>query len=295
MVENEIIVTQERLKRHIQKRMERLQKHEELRLGADREKDAGQTKKAKPLYEETARKAGVASSDTFARRTKQVIAGWVENNLITPQTADWLLDQFNLGYAGETRIETIASTNRLKLSPENEKQNWTDRAITASKKHIPWEDTLSRINQTLTGDPILWTTTITTDRAIIYQAVGDKQKASEMFSEAYSQAINIYKQTDNEQLKTAAASDGGICRVRQARLMEEERKEGKNVDKKQIMSIFKEGRNLVHQAEHKNLNFERSKVIELWYIQYLLDNKRYFDLLSSIPVVFWLFKNKVKI
>lgn len=276
----------QRIERHINIRRSKLGDHENTRLSADLTRETGQIENAKTRYEETVRRAEIFSRERFVDLTIKIVGKWVSEGKLLKPEAEQFLDLLNLGYAGEARIETVAATSRLKLVDSGEnKTYWLTRASLANRKHTRWDDTLKRINRTLHDTPILWKIAISNDQAVIHQSVGETQETTIFLENSFNQALEIFNNTQDLELKLAAASEGGVARVRQARLLEELKQLGN------ISGIFKEGRDLVHWSGRRNKNFERSRVIEMWYTQYLFNNKKWLALISTLPTWYWLIRN----
>lgn len=271
----------ERLQRHLLVRERKLRSHEELRLDADAQRESGHKEQSKPTYRETIRRSGLYSSPRFEQATARVITNWVDSGKLGDGTADWFLEHCDLGYAGEARIEAVAGRTLAGIAGQERKDVLT-HALSAVKKHERWQDTLETTNRTLTGDPIAWPIIISVDRANILWDLGEKKNAIKALGGAYKSAKKILREAEEQEVKLAAASDGGVARVQQARKLVES---GSPLDKAKSLLYFLQGRGLVHwscfgdKTTEGNKNYERSRVIEMWFGEILVR----FPLLTLVP------------
>lgn len=277
-------ITRERLQRHLANRERKLRSHEELRLKADAERESGQAEKVRPLYEETIRRSGIYSSARLEQATARIITNWVDEGKIDDEAGDWFLKYCDLGYAGDARIEAVAGRTLARMTEGEEKTHVLKHALLATEKHENWQDTIEITNRTLTEDPIAWPIIISVDRANILWDLGEKKQAISALGGAFDSAKAILRREKEREVRLAAASDGGVARVQQARKLAESRNP---FDKARGFIYFLQGRQLVHwscfgdKKTQGNHNYERSRVIEMWFGEIVA----HFPWLSLIPPV----------
>ena len=298
------------LQKHLNRRLRVLHRHERQRVLGDAAKDNNLKKVsevypdasvdslpqiARQTYEQVIHGADVWSCERNRRRTAKVIKAWAEQGKITPEQAGWFLEKADLGYAGETRIEVVASGARadqkVALNPEDS-QAWLTHALEANRKHQNWRGTIDRVFLTLDQNPIFWPAMIGVDKGVIYFRLGDLAKALECFQHAKIQTENVLKDPQaTKSEKFAAASDGGVAYIRIAQILESLKNKGKRVKPRLIFEFYRRGRNLVHWAGHQTRNYERSRIIELWYTQFCLKNRLFNQLPSIAACWLWLLRN----
>lgn len=294
------------LQRHLNRRLAVLHRHEGQRVSGDAAKDGNLEKVrqiypeiivdqlsqiARKTYETTIHGADIWSCEQNRRRTSRVINTWVRKKKITRERADNFLDQCDLGYAGETRIEVVTSGARadekVALNQEDS-HKWLKHALLAGRKHNLWEGTIERVSKTLNGSPIFWPAMILVDKGVIYFRQNDLSRAIECFRHARIKTRNVLKDsTSSKEEKLAAASDGGVACIRLAQLLEKIPKASPEL----IFKFYRQGRNLVHWSGRQSENFERSRVIELWYTQYCLKERHFDQLPSIVRNWLWLLRN----
>jgi len=287
------------LNRHLGVRQRKLEQHETSRLNGDVFKDtlspnSLSAQAARTTYEETVRRSDIWSSAHLREKTEEIIISRITDGTITQKQGTNFMTKADLGYAGETRIATVAANCRAKRGiaiTENDAGKWREIARQRTRNHNYWLASIVRVNETIQGNPILWESEIDNDKATIYRDAGETDKAIKSYQRSSDNAMRLFTESSGD-TKIAAASAGGVAMVKQARLAFDLYREGQShYSLKGISMVMEEGRRLVQLAGKQDLNFERVRVIEMWYTQFLIESKQYLKIPGTFTTWLWLLKN----
>lgn len=303
------------LDRHIAVRTRRLLRHEKQRLLGDAAKDGNLAEVqsleayrgaqpadlpgiAREVYENTVTQTGKWSNATIERKTREILQGWQDMGIITQKEAGYFLAQADLGYAGETRVGVVAATSRASEKvAENyiDSTTWLKLATLRATRHQVWSRTTANTYRTIDGQPIAWHIATANDHANILLRQKKTDEAEQILRDSIYKGNEILSNQARlpHDVITAIASEIGVSSVRLAQLLTTMNYSALARTRcvEEIRQLYKTGRRQVHWAGRQTGNYERSRVVEMWYCQYLWETNQLHRLPETIPVWLWLIKN----